>query len=55
MEDAMKVRQRVMELLLLMNEKTYYSYRMDNLIVLIYCVTLSINEGVITLFFNKCA
>lgn len=33
MEDAMKVRQRVMELLLLMNEKTYYSYRMDNLIV----------------------
>lgn len=33
MEDAMKVRQCVMELLLLMNEKTYYSYRMDNLIV----------------------
>ena len=33
MKDALKVRQRVMDLLLLTDEKTYYSYRMDNLIV----------------------
>ncbi|WP_367081060.1 glycosyltransferase family 2 protein [Staphylococcus capitis] len=33
MKDALKVRRRVMELLLLIEEKTYYSYRMDNLIV----------------------
>ena len=33
MSDALKVRQRVMEQLLLIDEKTYYSYRMDNLIV----------------------
>ena len=33
MSDALKVRQRVMELLLLLDEKIYYSYRMDNLIV----------------------
>ncbi|UDI78960.1 glycosyltransferase family 2 protein [Staphylococcus taiwanensis] len=32
-EDARRVRQSVMEMLLLTNEKTYYSYRMDNLIV----------------------
>ncbi|TBW90050.1 glycosyltransferase family 2 protein, partial [Staphylococcus hominis] len=33
MSDELKVRQRVMELLLLLDEKIYYSYRMDNLIV----------------------
>ena len=32
-EDARRVRQRVMEMLLLTNEKAYYSYRMDDLIV----------------------
>lgn len=33
LKDAQIVRSRVMEILLLINEKTYYSYRMDNLIV----------------------
>ena len=32
-EDARRVRRRVMEMLLLTNEKAYYSYRMDDLIV----------------------
>ena len=33
LEDARKVRCEVMDMLLLVNEKAYYSYRMDDLIV----------------------
>jgi hypothetical protein len=33
LEDARKVRREVMDMLLLVKEKAYYSYRMDDLIV----------------------